>query len=565
MTDIMNNEIEKLAGDAAKLYTNHKYIDAINVYSNLLTIPDCNNKLYAKYNSNISMIYHNLRNFQESIRYAEQAILDDPTWYKGYYRMAKACEGLLDYEKSREYYDKMISLNVDIDASILNDYHNHEVNILREWIVNNGGSASHIKLEYYDVDYRGTTVSKNIKPNENIIEIPWKCILSMEESKNNYFNKILSSSGTRFNSPHTWLALELLDIKYTPDHFKQPIIKCLPKYFSNIPINFDAKELNELEGSYTLVKIQQKLQYLQIEYDNIIGALGKMDIKFPYTFKDFVWARTCIITRVYAITRNEISDTVMVPFADMANHVIPANTHWYFNNDSEKFTVHATKNLQRGDVLYESYGQKCNYRYFVNYGFTVDNNPFEEATMIFNPILLQMISRKLYVLEINESGSYKTDNQYLNYLNTAPDIFQVGYDIKTPTFQAMLDYCRKSAIENIKVESLDIKLSEIHVCNMIINIANMMIDQFNETFEDDEMLLKTYTYNFNMRNCIIQRKEEKKVYKFLINYFEFLKALLETNDIKIKAKIIKKMKKKFTGMLLTGFIEYAVELSKIKI
>jgi len=72
----------------------------------------------------------------------------------------------------------------------------------------------------------------------------------------------------------------------------------------------------------------------------------------------------------------------MVPYADMLNHYRPRETKWQFEDSRQAFTIISLRQIGSGGQIYDSYGQKCNHRFLLNYGFSVENN--EEADG-FNP------------------------------------------------------------------------------------------------------------------------------------------------------------------------------------
>jgi hypothetical protein len=49
-------------------------------------------------------------------------------------------------------------------------------------------------------------------------------------------------------------------------------------------------------------------------------------------------------------------------------------TKWTFDDPRNGFIITSLKTIQRGDQVYDSYGRKCNSRFFVNYGFALDEN-----------------------------------------------------------------------------------------------------------------------------------------------------------------------------------------------
>lgn len=421
-----------------------------------------------------------------------------------HYFCAKISECLLDYKLTEKNYNVCLSLLKTSDPyhkEVFNESKNYKINILQRWIEQNGGEISDIKIEYYDVDYRGLCASVDIKKNKPIMKIPIKCIISTHELKNQSWYKALSSfdANSEYVNSHVFLAIELLNIKYTEGHFKQPIIECLPEYFNNVPINFSDEEKMELIGSFALFKIKEKIESLTESYNRI-----KECIDFPYSLEDYIWARTSIITRIYGIQRkNGEKDNVMVPFADMANHKIPPNTKWFYDNDTNYFVVKSEDYISKGDNIFETYGIKSNYRYFVNYGFTIDNNPNEEICLMFDRA-----------------------------------VYHVGYEMNSE-FKTMLKDVSKlggSILEGYRI---------------IIEHCEERLEQFLTTLEEDNQLLKK-NISFNQRNCIVQRKGEKKLLKFYIKYFKLL-IDFELSKGKDK-KIVKQLKKICTLNNAKGFI-----------
>lgn len=541
MTSIISQKgCDDMIKKSIDLFCGKKYADLVNTYQLIIEYKSktqYGNDEY-KYHANISCVYHMLRDFPNALSSAEKCISSNPEWYKGYYRAAKACEGLLDAEKAREYYAYMnTKVQGDLPKKELNDSCNVDVNIMREWLLNNGASLGDTKIEYYDVDYRGMYVDKQVKVGSNIMSIPIKCIMSLEEGKTRGINQQLLKLGAKYNSPHTHMALNLLDAKYDPNSIYKYNIACLPKYFGNVPINFDKEKLQNLEGSFALVKIAQKIHFLKAEYQAIVLLMPD----FKYTYEDFVWARTCIITRVYAVERifNKalIKDTVLVPFADMANHEMVPNTHWFFDQSRDSFVINAAKHLSAGDNLFESYGKKCNYRYFVNYGFTMSNNMEDEVAIILNPIILSLISEKMYF----ENAAI------LNFINSSNEIFQIGYDKNSEQFKSMMACAEKKCIELLRLPVGQKPPSE-QVYDFITGFMRRTLDGFDTSLEEDEQMLRSYDLGFDIRNCVIQRMGEKKLLHHYIKYFEDLISLEKISSAKDKKKFIKKMEKKYTQL-----------------
>eukprot|EP00463_Aulacantha_scolymantha_P005492 TRINITY_DN6858_c0_g1_i1.p1 TRINITY_DN6858_c0_g1~~TRINITY_DN6858_c0_g1_i1.p1 ORF type:complete len:83 (-),score=7.94 TRINITY_DN6858_c0_g1_i1:206-454(-) len=65
----------------------------------------------------------------------------------------------------------------------------------------------------------------------------------------------------------------------------------------------------------------------------------------------------------------------------MLNHKIPCETSWSFDDSRYGFIITAMTTYLKDDEVFDSYGRKCNHRYFVNYGFSDDNNKDNEAVI----------------------------------------------------------------------------------------------------------------------------------------------------------------------------------------
>src|SRR5690348_9382406 len=65
----------------------------------------------------------------------------------------------------------------------------------------------------------------------------------------------------------------------------------------------------------------------------------------------------------------------------MLNHKRPKQTSWYYSNEHEGFIIESLEDIPRGEQVYDSYGRKCNSRFFLNYGFINMNNDANEVAL----------------------------------------------------------------------------------------------------------------------------------------------------------------------------------------
>lgn len=52
----------------------------------------------------------------------------------------------------------------------------------------------------------------------------------------------------------------------------------------------------------------------------------------------------------------------------------PRETKWTYDNNRGGFTITTLHRILGGAQVYDSYGQKCNHRFLLNYGFAIENN-----------------------------------------------------------------------------------------------------------------------------------------------------------------------------------------------
>jgi len=112
------------------------------------------------------------------------------------------------------------------------------------------------------------------------------------------------------------------------------------------------------------------------EYDKIRESVSEFN---KFHLDDFVWARLVVITRIFGMNIEGNKTDGLVPYADMLNHKRPRETSWTFDDNRNGFLITTTQAIPRGAEIFDSYGRKCNHRFFVNYGFALDINHDNEA------------------------------------------------------------------------------------------------------------------------------------------------------------------------------------------
>lgn len=235
-----------------------------------------------------------------------------------------------------------------------------------------------VELRSYDDEVRGVHAVRDIKADETLIEIPLKCIITVEMGKATDVGRAVLEAELELDAPkHVFLMLFLLVDQRNPKSFFRPYYDVLPHTLSNMPIFWSKHELEWLHGSYLLIQVDERKRAIRMDYEAIIGVWPE----FPQlcTLDEFSWARMCVCSRNFGIVVDGVRTSAMVPYADMLNHYRPRETKWTFDNAIGAFTITALQNIPQGAQIHDSYGQKCNHRFLLNYGFAIENNSEQDG------------------------------------------------------------------------------------------------------------------------------------------------------------------------------------------
>jgi len=226
-----------------------------------------------------------------------------------------------------------------------------------------------------DCEMRGVHAKVDIPPNQICVSIPRKCLITVEMGQATEIGQAILNSDLELDAPkHVFLMIFLLwDRKGNgKNSFFKPYYDILPKTLSNMPIFWSEEELAYLEGSYLLAQIDDRNEAIEDDYHTICNVAPQLaDIA---TLDEFKWARMCVCSRNFGLQIDGNRTSALVPHADMLNHYRPRETKWTFDDYRQAFTITSLQTIPSGSQVYDSYGQKCNHRFLLNYGFAVEDN-----------------------------------------------------------------------------------------------------------------------------------------------------------------------------------------------
>ena len=241
------------------------------------------------------------------------------------------------------------------------------------WLRENGAKFPDLYFKCYSRDVRGVHTRRRIPPYQQIIAIPLKCIITDQTGRNTPLGRRLEAVSHKLTVPnHCQVIVYMMTTRKTGNRsFYAPYYKTLPYSFDNFPIFWTPDELKKLEGSDLVRQIKDRKRNIRNDYEIIRETLGR---DFEFTFEDFLWCRTAVGSRNFSIVVDGEKRTAMVPMADMLNHYRPRQTSWTFDNSQGCFTMTSLKMLGPRVQVMDSYGKKCNSKFLLHYGFTIECN-----------------------------------------------------------------------------------------------------------------------------------------------------------------------------------------------
>jgi len=535
--------------------------------------------------SNRAMCYGKLEQFDKMLEDAERCVELAPNWSKGYLRKGTALEGLDRLKEAHKAYLKGVDLQPgkpDLEQAIAAiekrfltmDFDENKAvggeheqtdkfKIFLRFLIKGGCLFPKLHLKFYTKEYRAVHARTKISIEEEVLYVPHDMIMTSDLAKASEIGQAIIKSRVELSSKHSYLAAYLLQEQEKGASSKwKPYIDILPPDHVTVPLFFQEECEKELVGSIALKKMKDRVDTLQSEYDNICENVPQFT---RFTHQQFVWARLVVITRIFGMVIDGIKTDGLVPMADMLNHKRPRETKWTYNQKKGGFVITALKKIPADMEVFDSYGRKCNSRFFVNYGFSLEKNADNEALLRFTlPPTDPNFSIKARLLR--ESISDREGEGVLKE-------FQIPMSYKEKKVQKCFSFLRlmNALQKEMMMFSDDRGVDEIQPPISIRNeqlsllalskSARTSLELFTHSLEHDQALLadeKNYPKLTNKRNIVLMRRGEKEVLTFYVNLAKTCIPLLRMQWKDLKKEVASKYKDRDDSNPLSNYINSVV-------
>lgn len=389
-------------------------------------------------------------------------------------------------------------------------------NFLR-WLIDGKCVFPKLYLKFYSTEYRAVHGLHKVQLDEEILYVPHDMIMTSDLAKKSEIGQAIIKARIDLRSKHTYLAAFLLQEKEKSETKWKPYIDILPRECNSVPLFFREECEKELRGSIAIRKMQARIESLQAEYDNLCEHVPQFA---RFTHKEFVWARLVVITRIFGLVIDGIKTDGLVPMADMLNHRRPRETKWTYDQGKRGFVITALQHIKQDAEIFDSYGRKCNSRFFVNYGFSLEINPDNEARIEFTfPPTYPNYNMKVLMLgesiTTTEEGSLTREFQIpMNYKEKKVKGIFSFLRLMNAQEKEMLMLSGGATVDDIPpISAKNEQLSLLALAKG----AKASLSLFDHTLEEDKALLadeENYPKLSNKRNIVIMRHGEKEVLHF---------------------------------------------------
>ena len=553
--------------EAQKEYNNKNYKEALNKISLILTKNYKSLSLRAK-------IYFNLSEYYKSLKDCEQCITLSPKDVNNlelYQLQVLNYINMFDLDSAKFIFKECQSLGKDNpkNAEILsliheeeNKYNNNtkkypQYSIYIKFMQNFyklGLYLNKVEIGFNSDCNRFCKATDDIYDKDILIRVPLDALMTLDLARNTHMGKFFTPQlEKKLNSPHHSLLstfmLNELD-KGINSKWKY-YFDFLPVSYNNFPTFYGEKELSLLKGTQFFELIKKKKREMKEDYDlltNIIPGYSK------YDFNLFKKMREVISSRVFGVTIKGKKNDIIAPYADMLNHKRPRQTHWNFDDASNSFVIKGVSNVKKGQEVFDSYGIKCNSRFLLNYGFTVENNEDNE----FKIILSLNESTPLFKEKITFLGGKNYTKKFSLVINNAESKI-------TPFFSFLrFIFYNKSNFKDVNTSKPISVENEIILFNKIKELMKNYLSKYPTTldYDIDYLNKNRKKLDFNEYNCYIIRIGEKKILNYYLNMANDILQLLNMNKSDVK-KLFKNMVDKIDNQISSNINSISESNSKL--
>lgn len=515
-----------------------------------------------------SQLYYSLNEFYLSNQDAENAISLQPKNLKPYQLCVLNQIAMLNIQKAEDLIkaseEKTVHNKADNDEikklitrqkNQLNDQTKKyaifpKYLAFMHYLYEQGAYINKVDISFNNEANRSVFSTDVIKKKEIILRIPLNALITLETAQDSPSGKYLTQEvKAKLHSPnHCLLTAYLLDEMEKGENSKWKFyFDMLPDNYDAFPIFYTEKEEKLLKGTVFLQRIIQKKKEMNQDYI-ILCSVIKDFIRFSYV--NFCKARMIVSSRMFGVKINNKKTDALVPYADMLNHKKPRQTNWNYEDIHQAFIVQALENIPAGCEVFDSYGKKCNSRFLLNYGFTIENNDTNEI-------------RIEVILVDDGSELFKQKNVILK--NNTSRKFNLKRDLEDTQTGLLFSFLRfivlnENELNDFKNYKAESKLGPVSIVNELMaleklkKIMYVLLTNYGSTLQEnvDYLNKNRNQMTFNEFNCYVMKISEMEIIQYYFDLATYCPKLFNKDKME---RIFKEERKNDDSEIYSTYIK----------
>ncbi|XP_039992950.1 actin-histidine N-methyltransferase isoform X2 [Xiphias gladius] len=198
---------------------------------------------------------------------------------------------------------------------------------LMSWAQENGASSDGFNVTNFGTEGYGLRATRDIKAEELFLWIPRKMLMTVESAQNSVLGPLYSQDRILQAMGNVTLALHLLCERANPASTWLPYIRSLPQEYDT-PLYYQQDEVQLLLGTQAVQDVLSQYKNTARQYAYFYKlvqthpAASKLALKDSFTFDDYRWAVSSVMTRQNQIPTEDGSRVTLalIPLWDMCNH-----------------------------------------------------------------------------------------------------------------------------------------------------------------------------------------------------------------------------------------------------
>lgn len=393
---------------------------------------------------------------------------------------------------------------------------------LLAWAQECGASTDGFTVADFGTEGYGLQATKDIKAEELFLWIPRKMLMTVESAQNSILGPLYSQDRIMQAMGNVTLALHLLCERADPSSPWLPYIRSLPHDYDT-PLYFQQDEVQLLLGTQAIPDVLSQYKNTARQYAYFYKviqthpAASKLPLKDSFTFDDYRWAVSSVMTRQNQIPTEDGSRVTLalIPLWDMCNHTNGLITTGY-NLEDDRCECVALRDYKENDQIYIFYGTRSNAEFVIHNGFFFQDNAHDRVKIKLGVSK----SERLYAMkaEVLARAGIPASCVFALHCNEPPISAQLLAFLRVfcMTEEELKDYLLgEGAINKIfTLGNSEFPVSwenEIKLWTFLETRAALLLKTYKTTSEEDRSLLEKPDLSLHSRVAIQLRLAEKQI------------------------------------------------------